>query len=318
MHQFSIITPTYNRQQYLPRIYDCLTKQGDIDLEWVIVDDGSTDNTKEIVSRFGKDFEVKYVYQENAGKPTAMNYGLKLADSYVSVSLDSDDILCPHILREVWDYFNTETYRFENNCVCLAGLCQYENGDTIGKSFPKDYMVSDYINLIKNENIIGDKCLFYSTDIFKENCYPTFKNEKNIAPGIVHNSVAFNHKTLYVNKIFAEKQFLADGLSNKNYWLMYPLGSELYYNETSISPYKLKLQIEHTGKYIFFARLNKKKDIYNNAKNKQLFVLGILYYFFYSFKLILKKFKILQDINNKIKRTLKYNKANRHKVIKNV
>ena len=313
---FSIITPTFNRVKLLPRIYDCLQQQGDIDLEWIIVDDGSTDETKELISGFKKAFEIKYAYQENAGKPTAMNRGLQMADSHISISLDSDDILCANVLNDIWNYYDIKTNGFEKNCVCIAGLCQYENGDIIGKKFPNEYFVSDHIRYIKNKRIIGDKCLFYITNILKKHPYPILGGEKHIAPGIVHTHIAFQHKTLYVNKIFAEKQFLHDGLSSKNYWVINPHGAEFYYNETSVPPFRFKLQIRHSGEYIFFARMNHKKNIFGDAKNKKVFLLGIFAYFMICTKFIFKKIKFLRRINDKIKKeTRKYNQ-NFHKVIK--
>jgi len=301
MRQFSIITPTFNRAGYLPRIYNCLCRQGNADLEWIIIDDGSTDNTREVVSGFDRKFEIKYAYQENAGKPSAMNIGFQLADSYVSAFLDSDDILCPHVLETVWRHFDTKTGRFENDCACVTGLSQFENGDIIGKKFPHDYFISDYIRYIKNKKITGDKSEFFLTEVLKKYPYPLFKGEKNIAPSIVHIRIALTHKTLYINTVFQEKQFLQGGLSAQNYWIMYPLGSEFYYNATSISPFSLKLQIKHSGEYIYFAKMNRKKHIYREAKNKIIFPLGSISYCLLCFKYFLKKFHFLQYINDRLK-----------------
>jgi len=301
MHKFSIITPTYNREKYLPRIYDSLCQQDDFDLEWVIVDDGSDDNTKEVVSGFDKKFAIKYEYQENAGKPTAMNRGFQMTNSYISVFLDSDDILCPHVLKTVWEYFDVISGKFKHDCACLTGLSQYENGDIIGKKFPHEYFVSDYIRYTENKSIKGDKCEFFLTNVLKKYSYPVFENEKNIAPGILHIRIALTHQTLYVNKVFQEKQFLQGGLSTQNYWLMYPRGAALYCNETSVPPFSLKLQIKHSGEYIFYTKMSQKKGIFKEAKNKVIFPLGFISYCLFCLKLFLKKFSLLQRINDKLK-----------------
>jgi len=316
MHQFSIITPTYNRANYLPRIYDRLCQQDDIDFEWIIVDDGSTDNTKEVVSQFRETFEIKYIYQENAGQVSALNTGTKNTNSYITNKHDDDDILCPHVLKQVWEYFNFDSKKFKHDCACLAGLCQYETGDIIGNKFPDDYIVSDYIRYIKNNNIRGDKCEFYLTDVLRKYPFPIMGKEKNIAPSIVHIRIALSHKTLYMNKVFQEKQFLSDGLSTKNYWIMYPLGSELYCNEASVPPFSFKLQAKYSGEYIFYARLNKKKNIYKNARNKKIFLLGITVYILFCVKLFLKRFELLQNINKKIKKILNKNNQNHPKIIR--
>ena len=305
MHQFSIITPTFNRSKYLPNIYECLTKQGDIDFEWIIIDDGSTDNTNEVVSSFDNSFTIKYVYKENEGKPSAMNIGFQMADSYITLSaLDSEDILCPNVLGTVWKYFNAETGKFIQNCVCISGLCQYENGNILGMRFPNDEFVSDYIHYIKNKKITGDKCEFFLTEIIKMYPYPIFMNEKNIAPSYLHIRIAWKHKTLYVNEVFQTKQFLKNGLSTQNYWIKYPFSSELYYNDTSIPPLSLSLQIKHSGEYIFYAKMNKKEFIYKDAKNKFIFPLGMLSYFILATKHFLKKYILFQNINKEIKKLI--------------
>ena len=319
MHQFSIITPSYNRAAYLPRIYDSLCQQKDIDFEWVIIHDGSTDNTRGVVSEFPKIFEIKYAYQNNAGKPSAMNLGTQMANSYISVSFDSDDILCRDVLKTVWSYFDINTGKFEHDCVCISGLCKYENGDIIGKIFPYDYYISDHIRYRHNKGLRGDKLEFVLTSVLKNYPFPIFNNEKNIAPGILMIRMALSHKTLYINHVFAEKQFLPGGLSTQNYWFVYTLGSELYYNEASIPPYKLLLQIMHSGKYIYFAKFNGKKNIYLNALNKHIFPLGIFYYFIFIIKLFLKKFIIMQKINDLIKIIFIkiFSRPNNYKVFKN-
>jgi len=280
MRQFSILTPTYNRAKYLPRIYDCLCQQ-DVDLEWVIVDDGSTDNTREVVSGFGKNFEIKYAYQENTGKPTAHNRYMQMTDSFISKMLDDDDILCPGALKSVWNYFDTKTGKFEQDCACLCGLCQYNNGEIIGDRFPHDYFISDHIRYIRNKNITGDKSEYYVTEILKRYPFPIFNNEKNIAPSVIHSRIAFSHQTLYVNKVFDEKQFLEGGLSTQNYFLKYPLGSELVFNERTLPPYCFKIRIKSSVLYIYYAKKNQKKNIYHNAKNRKIFILGLCVYYVY-------------------------------------
>ena len=301
MHQFSIITPTYNRSYFLQNVYHSLCLQEGIDFEWIIVDDGSTDNTKEIVDCFNEKILLKYVYQNNAGKPTAMNTGIRMADSYISVSFDSDDIFYPDALKTVWSYFDFNTKKFENDCVCLSGLCQYENGDIIGNKFPNDYYVSDHIRYRLNKNIRGDKQEFILTKILKEYSFPLFQNEKNIAPGIIMTRISFLYSTLYVNKILATKQFLQGGLSTQNYWFMYPKGSEIFYNESSVPPFKLGLQIYNSGQYIFFSKMIKRENIYSNALNKRIFPLGLIAYFLYSIKVLFKRIRLFQILNNIIK-----------------
>jgi len=286
MHQFSIVTPTFNRAKYLPRIHECLCKQNDIDFEWIIINDGSSDNTKEVVESFGKKIKIKYIFQENSGQLSARNTGTQNADSFILAKLDDDDLLCKGVLEKVWGYFNNKTERFESNCVCLSGLCQYETGEIVGERFPYDHFVSDHIRYRQNRPVHGDKYEFYVTSIFKKYPFPVIQGEKNMPPHIVHDRIARGHKTLYVNHIFATKNFFTGGLSTQKY----TKGSELYHNEASMPPFNLRLRIHHSSRYIYFAKINNEKNIYEKAKNKKVFILGLCRYYMILIKDILIKF----------------------------
>jgi len=298
VRQFSVITPTFNRAKYLPRVFESLCKQGDVDFEWVIIDDGSTDNTKEVACGFKTIFEIKYHYQENAGQKAALNKGFLIANSHISLSLDDDDRLLPNALEAVFRYFDAESGMFEHECACLSGLCQYENGDIIGKKFPHDYFVSDHIRYRMNKNIVGDKSEFWVTNILNKYSFPLIPNEKNIIPSILWSRIALKYKTLYVNSLFKEKSFFIGGLSDINASHKYPLGSELYYNECSLPPFSLKVQLENLSEYILFARKNKKmyKEIFLLAKNKHFFALGVIILLYKNIKSYFKKFPFLYKV----------------------
>jgi glycosyltransferase involved in cell wall biosynthesis len=305
MHQFSIISPTYNRSKYLPAIFQCLNQQHGVDFEWVIVNDGSVDDTENIVNQLNnspKSFTIKYIRQKNSGKPSAINTGMELADSYITNWLDDDDILLPGVLSEVWRYFDLESRRFENNCIVLSGLCIYDTGKIIGDKYHKDYFVSDHISYIHNRNIWGDKCEFVVTEILKKYPYTIFEDEKNIAPGLTWTRLAAdNHETLYVNKIFNQKAFLEGGLSSQSYWYKYPKSSELFYNEATIPRFSLVLQIKHSSQYIEFARINKQRNIFSRALNKRIYPLGLCAYYYYLLKQFLKKIALFQELHDLIK-----------------
>ena len=98
----SIITPTYNRAEYLPRCYDSLRRQTSFDFEWIIVDDGSTDDTERVVSAFASDlFPIVYVKKSNGGKHTALNASHPYIRGKYVLTLDSDDYLTNTAVQEV-------------------------------------------------------------------------------------------------------------------------------------------------------------------------------------------------------------------------
>jgi glycosyltransferase involved in cell wall biosynthesis len=302
MHQFSVITPTFNRAKYLHDIYDCLNQQGTVDFEWVLVDDGSSDGTEQIISQFAPlRFELKYIYQENAGKPTAINVGVSMADSYISVLLDSDDILLPHTLETVWQYFDGATEQFKHTCACVSGLCIYDTGQIIGGKFPKDYYVSDHIRYCWNNYIYGDKCEFTLTTILKKYPFPVISGEKFITESTVWNRIAINHQTLYVNQLFCKKKYLQKGLSSQQLFPNNPRGSELFYNEATVPQFCLRLQIKHSVEYIHYAKINKQKHIFIQAKNKNIFLFGLYIYYMNICKQSLKRNPFLCVLHTALK-----------------
>ncbi|MFR3923762.1 MAG: glycosyltransferase family A protein [Collinsella sp.] len=109
MPYICVFTPTYNRSGYLRRIFDCLTRQSFDDFEWLIVDDGSTDDTKEVVENFSNiaSFPIRYIYQENGGKQRATNLAVDLCNCPIFFGLDSDDWLVENALEVVAHYFRS-------------------------------------------------------------------------------------------------------------------------------------------------------------------------------------------------------------------
>ncbi|MGI6223221.1 MAG: glycosyltransferase family 2 protein [Prevotella sp.] len=102
---FSIFTPTYNRSKLLPRLFESLLRQNLKDFEWLIVDDGSTDETHTIIENFMRHsyFPIRYFFKENGGKHRAINYGVKNAEGELFFIADSDDLLLPNSLQIVAD-----------------------------------------------------------------------------------------------------------------------------------------------------------------------------------------------------------------------
>ena len=123
----SIITPTYNRGHLLQRCYDSLSAQTRKDFEWIIVDDGSTDNTEEIVSSFDSDYDIVYIKKENGGKHTALNTSHPYVHGKYVMILDSDDYLIPEAVEKIvkgWIDFE------ENEAI---GIVTFLKGGSVNK-----------------------------------------------------------------------------------------------------------------------------------------------------------------------------------------
>src|SRR5690554_1825872 len=137
-HKITVITPTYNREHTLERVYQSLKNQSFQDFKWLIMDDGSTDETKSLVEGFQKsaDFEIEYYYNENQHKFHTVFEGVRKVTSPYFVIWDSDDAYPSDSLQILYQEITNlpDNQRF----IAVMGLCAYENGELVGDKYPKD------------------------------------------------------------------------------------------------------------------------------------------------------------------------------------
>lgn len=114
----TILTPTYNRGEYLERVYNSLVAQTDQNFEWLLIDDGSTDNTEEVVRKLAKKnehaFSFRCYFKPNGGKHTALNYGARYAAGDIVLILDSDDYLTSDAVASVYEYWEQYKHNKKN------------------------------------------------------------------------------------------------------------------------------------------------------------------------------------------------------------
>ncbi len=202
-HVFTVFTPTFNRCSTLSRVYDSLSIQIFCNFEWLIVDDGSTDGTKELVEKWQTEssFPIRYIYQENQGKPAAFNRGVQEAQGELFLTLDSDDACVPQALERLkyhWDSIPTEQ---KDKFSAVTVLCKDQNGGLVGDKFPRDVLDSDSIELVFKYNVKGEKWGFHKTDVLKQFPFPTLRNVKFISEGVVWFAISRRFKTRFVNEI---------------------------------------------------------------------------------------------------------------------
>ena len=199
-YKFTVFTATYNRADKIHRVYDSLKKQIYKDFEWIIVDDGSSDNTEEIVAKWVNEsnfFPIRYIKKENGGKHTAFNIGVKEAKGDLFLPLDSDDSCVPEAL----EVFNVTWEGIENksNFSAVTALCKDENGEIVGQKYPKDIFDSDSIELKYIHNVDGEKWGFQRTDILKKFPFPEPENLKLYPEGVIWNKISRKYKTRFIN-----------------------------------------------------------------------------------------------------------------------
>ena len=279
--KFTIFTPTFNRKELLEKLYKSLQKQTFKDFEWLIVDDGSADGTKEKVEEFlsEKKLDIKYYFKENGGKQRAYNFATDKANGELFICLDSDDEYVENGLETILKYW--KKYEKNSNIAGMGYLSTYPNGEVIGSSFPEKEMVSTQFDIYNKYSVKGDKGLMFRTEIIKKYKFPVFDDEKFITEAVVYNRICEKYKMVYVNEKIEIKEYQEDGLTAKynNLLLRNPKGQALYHNEINSQNLSFKQKVLNNAVYYKFCRAAGYKfgKIFKENKNKLflIFALGI-------------------------------------------
>lgn len=212
---FTIFTPTHNRAHTLPRVYESVAAQELRDFEWVIVDDGSTDNTRDLVAQWidEADFPIRYFYQSHGHKKTAYNYGIREARGELFVCWDSDDAALPQSLRILHDAWLAIPEATRDTYVGITGLCVYEDGRIFGDAYRESPYDSDFVESTLCDKIRGDKSGFQRVDILRKYPFPEFI-EGLVPEGVVWNAIARTYKTRYINEAVLTYHVEQDSIIN--------------------------------------------------------------------------------------------------------
>lgn len=214
MPYITIFTPVYNRAHTLERLYKSLTRQSYKDFEWVVVDDGSTDKSIEMVCGFiqnSPSFKIRLVKNNHGGKHRAVNTGLRTAAGKLFLILDSDDWLTDDALATVvkWE----AKIPIHSKCAGLCGCNQAPNGKMISKGLLKEYVYMPLTEMIKI-GITGDRTDVLYTDLFRRYPYPEIPNEYHIAPGVPFIRISNDgYNLLFFNEVICIQEYRADGLT---------------------------------------------------------------------------------------------------------
>lgn len=220
MKTLTVFTPSYNRAYCLHKCYESLTRQTSKDFLWIVVDDGSTDNTRELVENWIQDnlIEIEYYYKENGGMHTAHNEAYKNIYTELNVCIDSDDYMPDNAVELIinkWRKDGAENY------AGLLGLDIDTKGNRIAKNaFPENLKSCKYMEL-KNYGVIGDIKFVYRTDVIKKYLpYPIFKGENYMSVGFVYAQIDLEYDMLCSNDVYCIVEYMPDGIT-KNKILQY-------------------------------------------------------------------------------------------------
>ncbi|MCK0536101.1 glycosyltransferase family 2 protein [Alcanivorax quisquiliarum] len=217
--KFSIVTPTYNRAHLINRVYRSLCDQGFRDFEWLVIDDGSSDNTEEKVTAFSEDadFPIKYYWKENAGKAAALNDALDHAEGEWFVVFDSDDWCVPNALERLATIIQTIALDDSGTEVAAISVLKVDrSGKVIGDEYKRyGARLSSYTDRF-NLSVKGDKWEIIRTDVHRAHRYDIFPGEKYMAPEYAWLKIGVNYRTLFLDERLSIVEYQSDGISQNN------------------------------------------------------------------------------------------------------
>jgi glycosyltransferase involved in cell wall biosynthesis len=290
----TVFTPTFNRAYCLHQLYESLSGQTSDDFIWLIIDDGSSDNTKELVEKWIAEdlIEIQYHYKENGGMHTGHNKAYELIDTLLNVCIDSDDWMPLNAIEKI---LNLWTTLGNSNYAGLIGLDATKNGQIIGTSFPNKLQDCKYSELYVKYNVIGDKKIVYRTDVVKKMVpYPIFEQEKFVPlyyPIIIDNE----YNLLCFNEIFCIVDYQEDGstLNIYNQYFKNPLGFKFSRKIEMINFKSKKLKFKSAIHFVSSKLILKENDFISDSPLKiyTFFAIpfGVIWYFILKRKRDLKR-----------------------------
>lgn len=256
----TIVTPTYNRGNLLPRLYESLCQQTVKDFQWLIIDDGSQDNTQAVVKSMNNaPFLLEYHYKENGGKHTALNYSHPHIKGDLVFIVDSDDTLTSDAVETILG--DWQLYKNKKEIGIISYLKGRLDGSSIANSTAPDRYISTHLDYRINHNIVGDMAEVIRTDVFQKYPLPVFPGERFMPEGWLWNLLSFHYKTVYRRKIIYHCEYLEGGLTKSGRKLLMnnPLGLMAHCKTFFVSKASTKAQIKEMllyGVYGFCAHKN--------------------------------------------------------------
>lgn len=216
----TIFTPVYNRAHTIRRTYESLCRQTCKDFEWLVIDDGSTDNTCHLVEGWKAEglIPIRYVYQENQGMHGAHNTAYKNINTELNTCIDSDDWMPDDAVEKIvifWKKYGSD------NVAGIIGLDATKEGKVIGTSFPMEMDKTTLMGFYRKGGK-GDKKLVYRTSVVKNYPpYPLFEGEKYVGLSYLYMLIDQDYKLLTLNHPLVMVEYQQDGSSInmfKQYW----------------------------------------------------------------------------------------------------
>lgn len=215
--RLTVFTPTYNRGYIIEKLYHSLQRQSFLDFEWIVVDDGSTDNTETLFATITQEenpFPIRYVKTENGGKHRAINTGVSMAAGELFFIVDSDDYISDDALEQIDQMERLIPAEQKGQFAGVCGLRGYDLNTPIGTTFNGEILDITTLERVKHK-ITGDKAEVFYTHIMKQYPFPTFEGEKFLTECVVWDKIAAaGFKLRFFNRIIWICNYLPDGLTS--------------------------------------------------------------------------------------------------------
>lgn len=277
MSSLTILTPTYNRAAYLPRLYESLKAQTNRDFLWLVVDDGSEDDTQALLASYRQqDVKIHYIRQENGGKHTALNRGIAEIRSELTFIVDSDDYLPETAVETILAYH--EKYRETKGLCGYSFLRCHSDGRVNTAYFPSDELIGTYAEVRINGGIGGDKAEVFYTEILKKYPFPVFPGEKFMPEDAVWMQMSGPYRMVHINKNIYYCDYLEGGLTitGRRMKVHSPRGmvlrSRIYLNDPTIC---IKVKVKMMLLYQIYGRFARgsARELRSETEEKMLWYL---------------------------------------------
>ncbi len=268
MELLSIYTPTFNRAKLLPRLFQSLCRQTQKDFIWLVIDDGSTDNTREIIEKckYQAPFKIEYYYKKNEGVHTARDYAYRIVRTELIMSLDSDDWLVDNSVEVILCLWREKS---DEDIIGIFAPTITPEKKSITSDFPDVHKVT-YQDFTYKYKVKGDKCTILRSSVIKSipNC-PIYPGEKLIGEGYKWIQLPLNKYFLLTEIALIIVEYQKDGYSKsaRQNFFKNPHGSQALYMKSITHSKYLKPRIKgHIG-YIIYSLYLKDKDFIRNSPN---------------------------------------------------
>ena len=288
MSRITVFTPTYNRAYCLHKCYESLKRQTCKDFDWLIIDDGSSDGTDELVQKWlaeDNDFQIRYVYKENGGMHTGYNTAYELIDAELSINVDSDDYLTDNAIERILKFWDANK---RDDIGGIYALDCYEDGSITGTAFPDDlkefhgwgHKIVYYEAAGKKKKYVnqGDKKFIGITRVINQYPpIPVFEGEKYHSLYYKQHLIERDYTVLILNEPVCVVEYMADG-SSKNMYFQYIRNPKGFCNERRfVMQYAPGISIRFMAAvhYVAESIIAKDRHFLKHSTNKPMTVLAL-------------------------------------------